>query len=338
MSNKSILITGGLGYIGSHTSIELIDAGYKIVIIDNLSNSSIESLRRMKKIVKYNIPFYNIDIRDKDKLDQVFRENKIDGVIHFAGLKSVNESTIKPLEYYDNNVNGTLALIQVMKSNNCKKFVFSSSATVYGNPSSLPITENSPLSATNPYGRSKLVIEEILQDVFRSDHNWRIAILRYFNPVGAHKSSVIGDNPNGIPNNLMPYIAQVAVGKLKILKVFGGDYETPDGTGIRDYIHITDLAKGHIKALNVLVRKPQILIANLGTGTGYSVLEMIKAFEFVSGCQIPYEIIGRRPGDIAECYSDVTFAKKSMDWEAHLSLSEMCEDTWKWQLLNPSGF
>ena len=338
MTNKSILITGGLGYIGSHTSIELIEAGYKIVIIDNLSNSSIESLRRMKKLVKYNIPFYNIDIRDKDKLDQVFRENKIDGVIHFAGLKSVNESTIKPLEYYDNNVNGTLALIQVMKSNNCKKFVFSSSATVYGKPSSLPITENSPLSATNPYGRSKLVIEEILQDVFRSDHNWRIAILRYFNPVGAHKSSVIGENPNGIPNNLMPYIAQVAVGKLKILKVFGGDYETPDGTGIRDYIHITDLAKGHIKALNVLVRKPQILIANLGTGTGYSVLEMIKAFEVASGCQIPYEIIGRRPGDIAECYSDVTFAKKSMDWEAYLSLSEMCEDTWKWQSLNPSGF
>jgi len=338
MTNKSILITGGLGYIGSHTSIELIEAGYKIVIIDNLSNSSIESLRRMKKLVKYNIPFYNIDIRDKDKLDQVFRENKIDGVIHFAGLKSVNESIIKPFEYYDNNVNGTLALIQVMKSNNCKKFVFSSSATVYGKPSSLPITENSPLSATNPYGRSKLVIEEILQDVFRSDHNWRIAILRYFNPVGAHKSSVIGENPNGIPNNLMPYIAQVAVGKLKILKVFGGDYETPDGTGIRDYIHITDLAKGHIKALNVLVRKPQILIANLGTGTGYSVLEMIKAFEVASGCQIPYEIIGRRPGDIAECYSDVTFAKKSMDWEAYLSLSEMCEDTWKWQSLNPSGF
>jgi UDP-glucose 4-epimerase len=338
MSNKSILITGGLGYIGSHTSIELIDAGYKIVIIDNLSNSSIESLRRMKKLVQYNIPFYNIDIRDKDKLDQVFRENKIDGVIHFAGLKSVNESTIKPLEYYDNNVNGTLALIQVMKSNNCKKFVFSSSATVYGNPSSLPIIENSPLSATNPYGRSKLVIEEILQDLFKSDHNWRIAILRYFNPVGAHKSSVIGENPNGIPNNLMPYIAQVAVGKLKILKVFGGDYETPDGTGIRDYIHITDLAKGHIKALNALIRKPQILIANLGTGTGYSVLEMIKAFEVVSGCQIPYEIIGRRPGDIAECYSDVTFAKKSIDWETHLSLSEMCEDTWKWQSLNPSGF
>ena len=338
MTNKSILITGGLGYIGSHTSIELIEAGYKIVIIDNLSNSSIESLRRMKKLVQYNIPFYNIDIRDKDKLDQVFRENKIDGVIHFAGLKSVNESIIKPFEYYDNNVNGTLALIQVMKSNNCKKFVFSSSATVYGNPSSLPIIENSPLSATNPYGRSKLVIEEILQDLFKSDHNWRIAILRYFNPVGAHKSSVIGENPNGIPNNLMPYIAQVAVGKLKILKVFGGDYETPDGTGIRDYIHITDLAKGHIKALNVLVRKPQILIANLGTGTGYSVLEMIKAFEVASGCQIPYEIIGRRPGDIAECYSDVTFAKKSMDWEAYLSLSEMCEDTWKWQSLNPSGF
>jgi len=338
MSNKSILITGGLGYIGSHTSIELIEAGYKIVIIDNLSNSSIESLRRMEKLVKNNIPFYNIDIRDKDKLNLVFRDNKIDSVIHFAGLKSVNESTIKPLEYYDNNVNGTLTLIQVMKSNNCKKIVFSSSATVYGNPSSLPITENFPLSATNPYGRSKLVIEEILQDVFRSDHNWRIVILRYFNPVGAHKSSLIGENPNGIPNNLMPYIAQVAVGKLKILKVFGGDYETPDGTGIRDYIHIIDLAKGHIKALNVLVREPQILIANLGTGTGYSVLEMIKAFEVASGCQIPYEIVGRRPGDIAECYSDVTFAKNSMDWKAHLSLSEMCEDTWKWQSLNPSGF
>ena len=317
MSNKSILITGGLGYIGSHTSIELIESGYKIVIIDNLSNSSIESLRRIKQLVKCDIPFYNIDIRDKDKLGQVFHENKIEGVIHFAGLKSVNESTIKPLEYYDNNVNGTLALLQVMKSYSCKTFVFSSSATVYGNPSSLPITENSPLSATNPYGRSKLVIEEILQDLFKSDNNWRIAILRYFNPVGAHKSSVIGENPNGIPNNLMPYIAQVAVGKLKILKVFGGDYDTPDGTGIRDYIHITDLAKGHIKALNALIRKPQILIANLGTGTGYSVLEMIKAFEVVSGCQIPYEIIGRRPGDIAECYSDVTFAKKSIDWEAH---------------------
>ena len=334
MSNKSILITGGLGYIGSHTSIELIEAGYKIVIIDNLSNSSIESLRRMEKLVKNNIPFYNIDIRDKDKLNLVFRDNKIDSVIHFAGLKSVNESTIKPLEYYDNNVNGTLTLIQVMKSNNCKKIVFSSSATVYGNPSSLPITENFPLSATNPYGRSKLVIEEILQDVFRSDHNWRIVILRYFNPVGAHKSSLIGENPNGIPNNLMPYIAQVAVGKLKILKVFGGDYETPDGTGIRDYIHIIDLAKGHIKALNVLVREPQILIANLGTGTGYSVFDVVRAVEKVSNQKIIYQVSKRREGDVDISYSDPSYAKEVLKWEAKYNLEAMCYDSWNYKLKN----
>jgi UDP-glucose 4-epimerase len=338
MNKKSILITGGLGYIGSHTSIELIEAGFKIIIVDNLCNSSMESLNRLKKLVKSDIPFYNIDIRNKDKLHQVFHENNIDGVIHFAGLKSVNESIEKPIEYYDNNINGAISLIEVMKINNCKTLVFSSSASVYGNPKSLPITENFPLSATNPYGNSKLFIEAILQDLYRSDNNWRISLLRYFNPVGAHKSGLIGESPNGTPNNLMPFISQVAVGNLKKLKVFGADYETIDGTGVRDYIHVTDLAKGHIKALIFLEKKSQLLIANLGTGIGHSVLEMIEAFEKASGCEIPFEIVGRREGDIAKCFADVTFAKKTIGWKAKHNLKEMCEDTWKWQSLNPNGF
>jgi UDP-glucose 4-epimerase len=337
MSKKSILITGGLGYIGSHTSIELIEAGFKIIIVDNLCNSSIESLYRLKKLVKFDIPFYNIDIRDKDELNKVFHENNISGVIHFAGLKSVNESIKKPIEYYDNNINGTIALIQVMKINNCKTLIFSSSATVYGNPKSLPITENFPLSAANPYGNSKLFIEGILQDLYNSDKDWRISFLRYFNPVGAHKSGLIGESPNGTPNNLMPFISQVAVGKLKKLKIFGGDYETIDGTGVRDYIHVIDLAKGHIRAMIFLEKKSQLLIANLGTGIGYSVLEMIEAFKKASGCEIPYEIVGRRTGDIAKCFADVAFAKKMLGWEAKHNLQEMCEDTWKWQSRNPNG-
>lgn len=338
MSKKSILITGGLGYIGSHTSIELIEAGFKIIIVDNLCNSSMESLNRLKKLVKSDIPFYNIDIRDKNKLHKVFHENNIDGVMHFAGLKSVNESIEKPIEYYDNNINGSISLIEVMKLNNCKTLVFSSSATVYGNPKSLPITENFPLSATNPYGNSKLFIEAILQDLYSSDNNWRISLLRYFNPVGAHKSGLIGESPNGTPNNLMPFISQVAVGKLKKLKIFGADYETTDGTGVRDYIHVVDLAQGHIKALVFLEKNSHLLIANLGTGIGHSVLEMIKAFEKASGCEIPFEIVGRREGDIAKCFADVTFANKTIGWEAKHSLKEMCEDTWKWQSLNPNGF
>lgn len=338
MSKKSILITGGLGYIGSHTSIELIEAGFKIIIVDNLCNSSIESLNRLNKLVTSDIPFYNIDIRDKDKLHKVFKENHIYGVIHFAGLKSVNESIENPIEYYDNNINGAISLIEVMKIYNCKTLVFSSSATVYGNPKSLPIAENFPLSTTNPYGNSKLFIEAILQDLYRSDNSWRISILRYFNPVGAHKSGLIGESPNGTPNNLMPFISQVAVGNLKKLKVFGADYETADGTGVRDFIHVVDLAQGHIKALIFLEKKSHLFIANLGTGTGYSVLEMIKAFEKASGCKIPFEIVGRREGDIAKCFADITFAKKMIGWEAKYNLNEMCEDTWKWQSMNPNGF
>ena len=308
------------------------------MVVDNLCNSSLESLRRVEKLTDSDVPFHKVDVRDKQALTHVFEQYSIDGVIHFAGLKAVGESIQKPIEYYDTNVSGTFILAEVMREFNCKTFVFSSSATVYGKPHTLPIKENFPLSVTNPYGRSKLMIEEFLQDVFVADGSWHIALLRYFNPVGAHKSGLIGEDPNGIPNNLIPYISQVAVGKLGKLSVFGGDYDTPDGTGVRDYIHVVDLAKGHVKALQALEDKPQVLTVNLGTGNGYSVLDMIKAFEKVSGKDIPFQIVDRRPGDIAACYADPAYAKKKLDWKAECELDEMCEDTWRWQSMNPDGY
>jgi len=333
-----ILVTGGVGYIGSHTCIELIKAGYDVVVVDNLCNSSLESLRRVESLVDCNIPFHEVDVRDKTALTQVFKQHSIDGVIHFAGLKAVGESAEKPIEYYDTNVGGTFILADVMREFGCKMFIFSSSATVYGNPHTVPIKENFPLSVTNSYGRSKLMIEEFLQDVFVSDDSWHIALLRYFNPVGAHKSGLIGEDPNDIPNNLIPYISQVAAGKLEKLSVFGGDYDTHDGTGVRDYIHVVDLAKGHIKALQALKDKPQVLTVNLGTGNGYSVLDMVKAFEKASGRDVPYQIVNRRPGDIATCYADPAYAEKRLGWKAESELDEMCEDTWRWQSMNPDGY
>ena len=333
-----ILVTGGAGYIGSHACIELIKVGYEVVVVDNLCNSSLESLRRIESLLNCNIPFHKVDVRDKAALIRVFEQYSIDGVIHFAGLKAVGESVEKPIEYYDTNVGGTFVLAEVMREFNCKTFVFSSSATVYGDPHTVPIKEDFPLSVTNPYGRSKLMIEEFLQDVFVSDNSWHIALLRYFNPVGAHKSGLIGEDPNDIPNNLIPYISQVAVGKLEKLSVFGGDYDTHDGTGVRDYIHVVDLAKGHVKALQALKSKPQVLIVNLGTGNGYSVLDMVKAFEKASGKNIPYQIVDRRPGDIATCYADPTFAVEKLDWKVEYELDEMCEDTWRWQSMNPNGY
>ena len=333
-----ILVTGGAGYIGSHTCIELIKAGYEVIVIDNLCNSSLESLKRVESLADCNIPFHKMDIRDKDALIKIFEQYSIDGVIHFAGLKALGESVNKPFEYYDTNVGGAFILANVMREFGCKTFVFSSSATVYGDPNSVPIKENFPLSAVNPYGRSKLMIEEFLQDVFVADDSWHIALLRYFNPVGAHKSGLIGEDSNEIPNNLIPYISQVAVGKLKKLSVFGGDYDTPDGTGVRDYIHVVDLAKGHVKALRALQNNPQVLIINLCTGNGYSVLDMVKAFEKASGKEVPYQIVGRRPGDISICYADPSYAKEQLDWEAEYELDEMCEDAWRWQLKNPDGY
>jgi len=333
-----ILVTGGSGYIGSHTCIELIKAGYEVVVVDSLCNSSLESLKRVESLTDCNIPFHKVDIRDKAALTQVFEQNPVDGVIHFAGLKAVGESVKKPIEYYDTNVGGAFILADVMREFGCKTFVFSSSATVYGDPHTVPIKEGFPLSVTNPYGRSKLMIEEFLQDVFVSDDSWHIALLRYFNPIGAHKSGLIGEDPSDIPNNLMPYISQVAVGKLENLSVFGDDYDTPDGTGVRDYIHVVDLAKGHVKALQALKDKPQVLIVNLGTGNGYSVLNMINAFEKASGKNIPYKIVDRRAGDIAICYADPAFAEEKLDWKAEYELDEMCEDTWRWQSMNPNGY
>jgi len=333
-----ILVTGGAGYIGSHTCVELIKVGYEVVVVDNLCNSSLESLRRVEKLTNSNIPFYMADVRNKVALRRVFEQHSIDGVIHFAGLKAVGESIERPIEYYDTNVGGTFILFDVMRIFNCKTFVFSSSATVYGDPHTVPIKENFPLSVTNPYGRSKLMIEKFLRDVFVSDDSWHIALLRYFNPIGAHKSGLIGEDPNGIPNNLIPYISQVAVGKLESLKVFGGDYDTPDGTGVRDYIHVVDLAKGHVKALQALENKPQVLTVNLGTGNGYSVLDMVKAFEKASGKNVPYQIVARRPGDISTCYADPTCAKEKLDWKSEYGLDEMCEDTWRWQSQNPDGY
>ena len=333
-----ILVTGGAGYIGSHTCIELLNENYDVVVLDNLSNSSEESLVRVKNITGKSLEFYKADLLDKKQITAVFSEHKIDGVIHFAGLKAVGESVLIPLRYFHNNIIGTLNLLEVMNEFNVKNIVFSSSATVYGNPASLPIKENFPLSATNPYGRTKLMIEEILQDIYLSDKNWNIALLRYFNPVGAHKSGEIGEDPFGIPNNLVPYISQVALGFLPQVSVFGNDYDTPDGTGIRDFIHVVDLASGHIKTLAKLFTNPGLMIYNLGTGIGYSVLEMIKGFEAASGKNVPYKIVDRRPGDIAACWADPAKAKEDLGWKADKTLTDMCKDTWNWQKNNPNGY
>ncbi len=335
----SILVTGGAGYIGSHTCVELLNAGYEIVVMDNYYNSKPESLNRVKKITGKDFPFYEADIRDRSALDRIFKENKIDAVIHFAGLKAVGESVHKPLEYYENNIGGTVTLCEAMRDNGCKKMVFSSSATVYGSLNKSPLTEEMQIGGTtNPYGTTKYMIELILQDLYKSDNEWSIVILRYFNPIGAHKSGLIGENPNGIPNNLLPYVSQVAVGKLPQLSVFGDDYDTPDGTGVRDYIHVVDLASGHIKAVEKALETKEINIYNLGTGTGYSVFEIIKAFEKASGKKINYKVVDRRPGDIATCYSDPSKAYKELGWKAQRDLAEMCEDSWRWQSSNPNGF
>ena len=328
---QTILVTGGAGYIGSHTCVELLDAGYDLVVIDNFSNSKPAVLERIGRISGRAPSFAEVDIRDRSALRDVFREHQIDAVIHFAGLKAVGESVAQPLRYYDNNLSGSVALFEVMAESNVKTLVFSSSATVYGDPHSVPIREDFPLSATNPYGRSKLILEDILRDVFRSDESWRIALLRYFNPVGAHPSGTLGEDPNGIPDNLMPYVTQVAIGKLPQLSVFGDDYPTPDGTGVRDYIHVVDLARGHLAALKALDKQAGVLTVNLGTGRGYSVLEMIRAFEEASGRPVPYRIVGRRPGDVAQCYADASLAASLLNWRAELGLEAMCRDSWRWQ-------
>lgn len=334
----SILVTGGAGYIGSHTCVELLNAGYEVVVVDNLCNSSEESLKRVEEITGKTLKFYRADLLDRDAMEEIFENERIDSVIHFAGLKAVGESVQQPLEYYYNNVTGTLVLCDVMRKHGVKDIVFSSSATVYGNPHTVPIREDFPLSVTNPYGRTKLMLEEILQDLHVADSEWNVILLRYFNPIGAHKSGRIGENPKGIPNNLMPYITQVAIGKLTRLGVFGNDYDTPDGTGVRDYIHVVDLAKGHVKAIEKLKSKEGVSIYNLGTGNGYSVLDMVKAFEKASGREIPYEIKPRRAGDIAACYADPSKAKAELGWEAQYGLEEMCEDSWRWQSQNPEGY
>ncbi|MEG1845464.1 MAG: UDP-glucose 4-epimerase GalE [Oscillospiraceae bacterium] len=336
----AILVTGGAGFIGSHTTVELLAAGYEIVIVDNFYNSSPESLKRIKELSGKDFKFYECDIRDKEGMQKPFKENKIDAVIHFAGLKSVGESCRKPLEYYDNNIGGTLVLCEVMRENGCKKIVFSSSATVYGMNNVSPLNETMKTGGTtNPYGTTKYMIEIILEDLYKSDNEWDITLLRYFNPIGAHKSGKIGENPNGIPNNLMPYVTQVAIGKLPCLSIFGNDYDTPDGTGVRDYIHVVDLADGHVKAVkHILSGNRGVSIFNLGTGKGYSVLDIVNAFEKASGVKINYKISPRRSGDIATCYSDPTKAKEVLGWEAQRGIEEMCEDSWRWQSQNPNGF
>lgn len=334
----SVLVTGGAGYIGSHTCVEMLEAGYDVVVVDNLDNSSKESLNRVEKITGKKVKFYENDVRDKQALRKIFSENKIEAVIHFAGLKAVGESVKKPMMYYSNNIDSTLVLIDVMNEFGVKKIVFSSSATVYGVAKEMPLKEGMPTGAINPYGRTKLFIEEILRDLYISDNEWSIALLRYFNPIGAHKSGIIGEDPKGIPNNLMPYIAQVAVGKLEKLHVFGNDYKTVDGTGVRDYIHVVDLAKGHVKAVGYVLENKGCEEINLGTGNGTSVLELRDAFVKASGVDIPYVIDPRRPGDPDEVYADANKAKELLGWTAELGVDEMCEDTWRWQSRNPNGY
>jgi UDP-glucose 4-epimerase len=332
------LVTGGAGYIGSHTCLELLKEDHEIVVVDNLSNSREESLKRVQKLAGKTLEFYKVDLLDKDRLNTVFSKYSFDAVIHFAGLKAVGESVEIPLSYYHNNVTGTISLSDVMIKHGVKNLVFSPSATVYGEPKRLPITEDFPTSATNPYGRTKLIIEEILRDLHSADNNWNVVLLRYFNPVGAHSSGQIGEDPNGIPNNLLPFISQVAIGKLPFLSVFGNDYPTPDGTGIRDYIHVVDLALGHLKALDKIESKPGVVTYNLGTGRGYSVLEMVAAFEKAAGKKIPYKVVERRSGDIASCYADPSLAIKELNWSSEKGIDEMCSDSWKWQSNNPDGY
>ena len=335
----SILVTGGAGFIGSHTCVELLENGYDVVVVDNLSNSCEKSLERVKEITGKEVTFYKGDILDRDFLESVFEKENIASCIHFAGLKAVGESVEKPWEYYHNNLTGTLILVDVLKKYDAKNLIFSSSATVYGDPAQIPITEECPKGqCTNPYGWTKSMLEQVLTDIQKADPDWNIVLLRYFNPIGAHESGLIGENPNGIPNNLMPYITQVAVGKLKSLGVFGNDYDTPDGTGVRDFIHVMDLAKGHVKALKKLEDHSGLSIYNLGTGVGYSVLDVVKNFEKATGIQIPYEIKPRRVGDIATCYSDASKAKRELGWEAEYGILEMCRDSWNWQKKNPNGY
>lgn len=340
----AVLVTGGAGFIGSHTCVELLNAGYEVVVVDNLYNASKESLRRVEEITGKKLTFYEADILDRDRLTEIFQKESIDSVIHFAGYKAVGESVQKPLEYYYNNLTGTLILTDVMRQNGCKSIVFSSSATVYGDPEVIPITEDCKVGGvTNPYGRTKFMIEEILKDLYVSDNEWNIILLRYFNPIGAHESGKIGEDPKGIPNNLMPYVSQVAIGKLKCLGVFGDDYDTPDGTGVRDYIHVVDLANGHVKALDKIAEMKkngadEVKIYNLGTGNGVSVLELVHAFEKVLGRELPYEIKPRRAGDIATCYADPSKAKRELGWEAKRGIDEMCRDSWNWQSKNPEGY
>ncbi|MBQ3179388.1 MAG: UDP-glucose 4-epimerase GalE [Clostridia bacterium] len=335
----SILVTGGAGYIGSHTVIELQNAGYDVIVCDNLCNSSKKSLERVEQITGKSVKFYLADILDADALTRIFEENTIDSVIHFAGLKAVGESVAKHWEYYNNNITGTLVLVDVMKKFGCKNIIFSSSATVYGDPAFIPITEECPKGqCTNPYGWTKSMLEQILTDIQKADKEWNVVLLRYFNPIGAHKSGLIGENPNGTPNNLMPYVTQVAVGKRPHLSVFGNDYDTHDGTGVRDYIHVVDLAKGHVAAVKKLEENAGLKLYNLGTGNGYSVLDIVKNFEAATGVKIPYVITERRPGDIATCYSNADLALKELGWKAENGIKEMCEDSWRWQKMNPNGF
>lgn len=335
-----ILVTGGAGYIGSHTCLELLSAGHEVTVVDNLSNAKEESLRRVMELADRPLSFFRVDLRDKEALVEVFSraKNRFDAVIHFAGLKAVGESVAKPLAYYQNNVTGTLVLCEVMVEQGVKNIVFSSSATVYGDPATVPITEDFPLSCTNPYGRTKLMVEEMLRDIYVADHDWNVILLRYFNPVGAHRSGRIGEDPNGIPNNLMPYISQVAVGRREQLAVFGNDYSTPDGTGVRDFIHVVDLALGHVRALETLLQRPGVVAYNLGTGQGYSVLDMVAAFAKATGKEVPYFIAPRRPGDVAVCYADPHKAMVELGWQAERGIVQMCEDTWRWQINNPEGF
>ena len=334
-----ILVTGGAGYIGSHTIIELDKAGHEVVVVDNLCNSSSKSLERVSSIIGKPIPFYQVDIRDRKGLDKVLEEHKVDACIHFAGLKAVGESCVKPFEYYENNINGTLVLIDALRSHGCKNIIFSSSATVYGNPAIIPITEECPKGrCTNPYGQTKSMLEDIFIDIQKADPEWNVVLLRYFNPIGAHKSGLIGEDPNGIPNNLMPYITQVAVGKRAELGVFGNDYDTHDGTGVRDYIHVVDLANGHVKALEAIKRGCGLAIYNLGTGHGYSVLDVVNAFVKANGVPVPYAIKPRRPGDISTCYSDPAKAERELGWKAQYGIEDMCRDSWNWQKKNPNGY